>query len=305
MSENMIVTSRRETESCVELGSPRTMLRTTVSGTKRAKASMPRERLQKVPCSLLTSLMRERRPERSSANSRDSCAKSRSPKRRMSLLSFCNGCETRYPRPNPKATLSTVIPKKMASPAVRASPTRTSEPERISVTSVSTNCATTAACIPKAPTGKVATTSQRVCSSRVTERVPTCRQSRSCLVRVDSGSHSSSTGGCRWTWLGRKVKRCWSVWSSVAFHERNFVKIARAVELTTSCGESTACVKLPGMASVWLEEPTKKPCWCGKRWDTWLTMNMLEFCSPMMNLCVCSSRRFCSLVHCFQQSKLT
>mmetsp|Transcript_32804 Transcript_32804/g.88878 ORF Transcript_32804/g.88878 Transcript_32804/m.88878 type:complete len:204 (+) Transcript_32804:287-898(+) len=203
MSENMIVTSRRETWSCVERGSPRTMFRTTVSGTKRANASIPRERLQKVPCSLLTSLMHERLPDRNSANSQESCAKSRSPNRRMSLLSFRKGRETRNPTVTPKAMLSTVMPKKIESPAVRASPTWTSDLVRICSTSASTKSATTAACAPKAPTGKVATTNQRVFSSKATERVPTCKQSRSKPTFVVFGSHDWSTGGTLWRKLGR------------------------------------------------------------------------------------------------------
>mmetsp|Transcript_90255 Transcript_90255/g.292072 ORF Transcript_90255/g.292072 Transcript_90255/m.292072 type:complete len:204 (+) Transcript_90255:336-947(+) len=203
MSENMIVTSRRETCSCVECGLPRTMFLTTVSGTKRANVSMPRERLQKVPCSLPTSRIRERRPERSSPNSLDSCAKSRSPRRSMSLLSLCKGRETRTPRPKPHATLSTVMPKKMARPVARASSTRSCDMERILSTLLSTACARTAALMPKAPTGKVATSSQRVCSSRATESVPTWRQSASRPSPVEPGSHSSSAGGCRFMPDGR------------------------------------------------------------------------------------------------------
>mmetsp|Transcript_28062 Transcript_28062/g.84615 ORF Transcript_28062/g.84615 Transcript_28062/m.84615 type:complete len:287 (-) Transcript_28062:1730-2590(-) len=111
ITENMMVTSRGSTWSRVARWSPWTMCRTTVSGTNRAKASVPRDSEQKACCSLATSRIRENSPSQRRSSSPDSSVKSRSANLRIKSLRRCKGAITTQLRQRlsvvPMATMPT------------------------------------------------------------------------------------------------------------------------------------------------------------------------------------------------------
>mmetsp|Transcript_33419 Transcript_33419/g.92490 ORF Transcript_33419/g.92490 Transcript_33419/m.92490 type:complete len:215 (+) Transcript_33419:1059-1703(+) len=195
MSENMIVTTRRDTCRRAARGSPRTILRTTVSGTKRAKASVACERWLRVRCRLLTSAMLERLLSWASADSRE---KSKSPSCRIRSSSCLSGRETAQPRPSARPRLSTTTPTKIAalgsqtssaSPAERPplAPPGHTAPDR--TVPDSARCTTR----PALPfPGSTATTSQRVRASITTERVATNAQLLSPRVMTSKSQGANS-----------------------------------------------------------------------------------------------------------------
>mmetsp|Transcript_85654 Transcript_85654/g.262074 ORF Transcript_85654/g.262074 Transcript_85654/m.262074 type:complete len:292 (-) Transcript_85654:808-1683(-) len=247
------------------------MLRTTMFGTKRVKASMPLDRPQNACCNRATSVTCDRRPDRSSSSSRVWYAKSMSPRLRINLPKLRKGLVTKNAMISPMPMLSTIMPTLMPRLARRARFKCLSESLLIAVTLASTSCARTIACVANASNGRTATTSHDVSSSSETGEVPTCKQSM-------SAEHFSSTPRS-WRTLGRKVKSWSSFVKADEFHFPNMAISAKEVCRTTFCGDSEALVSTYGIARCWWEAPTRRPSCSGNLFATLLTKNTLEISS--------------------------
>mmetsp|Transcript_2583 Transcript_2583/g.7787 ORF Transcript_2583/g.7787 Transcript_2583/m.7787 type:complete len:245 (-) Transcript_2583:765-1499(-) len=232
MSEFMIVTCRRETCNSVAVVSPWIMLRTTVSGTKRAKASVPRDKRRNASCNSRTSRILERRPGCNSTNSADSWAKSKSPSRRMRRLSRRSGRDTKAPTPIPTRTLAATTPQSSAPREARYEFTSPKKYKSISSRPLSVERFPLTARAPKVPAGKTMTKSHVVCTSRSMDTAPTCKQSPSryapgaqahsakpssarLRLKLNSGNGESPT--CKCCATGSSPFPLWSVLFCAAF----------------------------------------------------------------------------------------
>mmetsp|Transcript_70054 Transcript_70054/g.180551 ORF Transcript_70054/g.180551 Transcript_70054/m.180551 type:complete len:225 (-) Transcript_70054:1828-2502(-) len=187
MSEFMMVISRSSRQSVVERFSPCRMLRTTVSGTKRAKASVPRCRSRNACCSSRTSLITARLDEKSSSYSAPSRTKSSSPRRFISTPRLLSGRETSAPRPRPSPRLSTAMPTKVMKLMARAVCMMLWRLRGKLSTSAFTFCFVFVPFARNAPSGITAMTTQRVRESIWTASVPTRRhlsEAPSSMLRV-------------------------------------------------------------------------------------------------------------------------
>mmetsp|Transcript_21914 Transcript_21914/g.58655 ORF Transcript_21914/g.58655 Transcript_21914/m.58655 type:complete len:216 (+) Transcript_21914:1459-2106(+) len=188
MSELRIVTSR----SSIWMFCPCTRLSTTGSGTNRAKACMPRVRLQNACCKLITSLMRH-------TFSLLGCVKSRLLRRCVRSVSSSRRLETRRPRQVPRQALSSSTARATHRDLRRALVTFSAECLSIHCTWSVAFLATSDDFCAKEAAGSTSTTSHAVSSSRRTEMVPTCQHSHPCVSWLNSlsqyapGSKISST----------------------------------------------------------------------------------------------------------------
>mmetsp|Transcript_31045 Transcript_31045/g.88983 ORF Transcript_31045/g.88983 Transcript_31045/m.88983 type:complete len:248 (+) Transcript_31045:708-1451(+) len=234
MLENMVVTAHLSTCSRVARRSPWSTRETTVSGTKRVKASTPCTSLRKASCISPMSLIRAGGPPFSFGSSEDSRPQSSSPSSFMTSARRCSGSETAQPRARPRPMPTAAISSTMETPMRRALVASSCASRFVLLTSMFLLWTVPPTRPLNAPAGSVTITSQRVQLSSSTERVPACMHSPESVQLWSSGRHSQLERSPRSARLLLNVKNCSLYISSDAFHAPNLASTARAVALATS-----------------------------------------------------------------------